>query len=64
MVQSHFILALEPLHIRGGCSLIVLVSFLMLMGTRFFIQSASLCVVRSTYGASYRHGDSQTRGFL
>ena len=44
MAESHFILGLEFLHIRG-----------VKMGTCCFILSASLCVVRPTYRASYRH---------
>ena len=36
MAESHFILGLEFLHIRGGYSFIVLFFFLMLMGTCCF----------------------------
>ena len=46
MADSLLILELMFLHIRGGCSLTVLLFFLMLVGTCCFILSASLCVVR------------------
>ena len=46
MADSQLILELMFLHIRGGCSLTVLLFFLMLVGTCSFILSASLCVVR------------------
>ena len=58
MAESLFILELEFLHIRGGCSLIVVFFFLMLVGICCFILSASLCVVRPTYRASHRHENS------
>ena len=48
MADSQLILELMFLHIRGGCSLTVLLFFLMLVGTCCFILSASLCVVRPT----------------
>ena len=48
MADSQLILELTFLHIRGGCSLTVLLFFLMLVGTCCFILSASLCVVRPT----------------
>ena len=54
MAESLFILELEFLHIRGGCSLIIVFFVLMLVGTCGFILSASLCVVRPTYRASHR----------
>ena len=47
MVDSQLILELLFLYRRVGCSLTVLLFFLMLMGTCFFILSTSLC------GASY-----------
>ena len=58
MAESLFILELEFLHIRGGCSLVVVFVVLMLVGTCCFILSASLCVVRPTYRASHRHKNS------
>ena len=60
MADSQLILELLFLHIRGGCSLTVLLFFLMLVGTCCFILSASLCVVHPTYRASHRHENSQT----
>ena len=55
MADSQLILELMFLHIRGGCSLTVLLFFNM-----FFILSASLCVVRPTYRASHQHKNSLT----
>ena len=49
MADSQWILELLFLQRRGGCSLTVLLFFLMLVGTCCFILSASLCVVRPTY---------------
>ena len=49
MADSQLILELLFLQRRGGCSLTVLLFFLMLVGTCCFILSASLCVVRPTY---------------
>ena len=46
MADSQLILELLFLQRRGGCSLTVLLFFLMLVGTCCFILSASLCVVR------------------
>ena len=46
MADSQLILDLLFLQRRGGCSLTVLLFFLMLVGTCCFILSASLCVVR------------------
>ena len=40
MADSQVILDLLLLHIRGGCSLAVLLFFLMLVGTCYFILSA------------------------
>ena len=54
MAESLFILELEFLHIRGGCSLVITFFVLVLVGTCCFIMSASLCVVRPTYRASHR----------
>ena len=54
MADSQLILELMFLHIRGGCSLTVLLFFLMLVGTCCFILSASLCVMRPTHQASHR----------
>ena len=54
MADSQLILELLFLQRRGGCSLTVLLFFLMLVGTCCFILSASLCVVRPTYRASHR----------
>ena len=54
MAESLFILEIEFLHIRGGCSLVVVFFVLMLVGTCCFILSASLCVVRPTYRASHQ----------
>ena len=51
MAESLFILEIEFLHIRGGCSLVIVFFVLMLVGTCCFILSASLCVVRPTYRA-------------
>ena len=45
MAESLFILEIEFLHIRGGCSLVVVFFVLILVGTCSFILSASLCVV-------------------
>ena len=42
MAESLFILEIEFLHIRGGCSLVVVFFVLMLVGTCCFILSASL----------------------
>ena len=47
MADSQLILELLLLQRRGGCSLTVLLFFLMLVGTCCFILSASLCVVQS-----------------
>ena len=58
MAESLFILELEFVHKRGGCSLVIVFFVLMLMGTCCFILSASLCVVRPTYRASHRHENS------
>ena len=55
MADSQLNLGLMFLQIRGGCSLTVLLFFLMFVGTCCFILSASLCVVRPTYRASHRH---------
>ena len=55
MAESLFIVDIEFLHIRGGCSLVVVFFVLMLVGTCCFILSASLCVVRPTYRASHRY---------
>ena len=55
MADSQLIVELMFLHIRGGCSLTVLLFFLMLVGTCCFILSASLYVVRPTYRASKTH---------
>ena len=41
MADSQLILELMFLHIRGGCSLAVLLFFLMLVGTCCFILSAN-----------------------
>ena len=49
IADSHLILEFLFLHIRGGCSLTVLIFFLMLVGTCCFILSASLC---KPHGAS------------
>ena len=57
MAGSQLILELMFLHTRGGCSLTVLLFFLMLVGPRCFILSASLCVVLPTYRASHWHED-------
>ena len=46
MADSQLILELLFLQRQGGCSLTVLLFFLMLVGTCCFILSASLCVVR------------------
>ena len=54
MAESRFILELEYLYIRGGCSLVIVFFILMLVGTYCFILSASLCVVRPTYRSSHR----------
>ena len=58
MVEPLFILELGFLHIRGGCSLIVVFFVLMLVGICRSILSASLCVVRPTYRASHSHENS------
>ena len=42
MAESLFILEIEFLHIRGGCSLVVVFFVLMLVGTCCFILSANL----------------------
>ena len=55
MAESLFILEYEFLHIRGGCSLVIVFFVLMLVGTCCFILSASLCVVGLTYRASHLH---------
>ena len=55
MAESLFILELEFLHIRGGCSLIIVFFVLMLVGTCCFFLCASLCVVRPTYRSAHRH---------
>ena len=60
MADSQLILELLFLQRRGGCSLTVLLFFLMLVGTCCFILSASLCAVRHTYQASHRHENSLT----
>ena len=44
MADSQLIVELFFLHIRGGCSLTVLLFILMLVGTCCFILSASLYV--------------------
>ena len=49
MADSQLILELMFLHIQGGCSLMVLLFLLMLMGTCCFILSASLCVGRTMF---------------
>ena len=49
MADSLLILELLFLHRRGGCSLTVLIFFLMLVGACCFILSASLFVVRPTH---------------
>ena len=54
MADSQLILNLLYLHIRGGCSLAVLLFFPMLVGTCCFILSANLYVVRPTYPASHQ----------
>ena len=54
MADSQLILELLFLQRRGGCSLTVLLFFLMLVGTCSFILSASLCIVRPTYREVYR----------
>ena len=46
VADSQLILELLFLQRRGGCSLTVLLFFLMLVGTCCFVLSASLCVVR------------------
>ena len=46
MADSQLILELLFLQRRGGCSLMVLLYFLMHVGTCYFILSASLFVVR------------------
>ena len=51
MADSQLILELLFLQRRGGCSLTVLLFFLMLVGTCCFILSASLCVVRPTWNS-------------
>ena len=53
MAESLFILELEFLHIRGGCSLVIVFFVLMLEGTCCFILPAILCVVHPTYQASH-----------
>ena len=58
MAESLFNLELEFLHVRGGCSLVVVFFVLMLVGTCCFILFANLCVVRPTYRASHRHENS------
>ena len=58
MADSKLVLELLFLHIRGGCSLAVLLFFLILVRTCCFILSGSLCVVRPTYQASHRHRNS------
>ena len=55
MAESLFILELEFLHLRGGCSPIIVIFVLMLVGTCCFILSASLYVVRPMYRASHWH---------
>ena len=55
MADSQLILELLFLHIKGGCSLAVLLFSLMLVGTCCFALSASLCIVRPKYRASHRH---------
>ena len=58
MADSQLILELLFLQRRGGCSLTVLLFFLMLVGICCFILSASLCVVRPTYRALMKHYQS------
>ena len=58
MAESRFIIELEFLHIRGGCSLVIVFFVLMLVGACCFILSASLCIVCPTYRASHRHENS------
>ena len=58
MIDSQLILELLFLQRRGGCSLTVLLFFLMLVGTCCFILSASLCVVRPKYRASHQQATS------
>ena len=53
MAESLFILELEFLRLRGGCSLIIMFFVLMLVGTCCFILSSSLCVVHPIYRASW-----------
>ena len=50
MADSQLILELLFLQRRGGCSLTVLLFFLVLVGTCCFILSVSLCVVRLHIG--------------
>ena len=58
MAESLFLLELEFLLIKGGCSLIIVFFVLMLMGTCCSILSSSLYVLRPTYRASDRHENS------
>ena len=62
MADSQLILELLFLHIRGGCSLTVLLFFLMLVGICCFILSASLCVVPPT--RSYVPSFTSARKFI
>ena len=60
MTESQFILGLllctyeVAVLLLYCCSLTILLFFLMLLGTCCFILSASLCLVRPTYRASFR----------
>ena len=58
IAKSQVIIGLLFLHIRGGCSLTILLFFLMLMGICCFILSARLCLVRPTHQALHRHENS------
>ena len=57
MADSQLLLELMFLHIPAGCSLTVLLFFLMLVGTCCFILSASLCVVHPTYSKIIESSD-------
>ena len=58
MADSQLISELMFLHRQGGCSLAVLIFFLMLVETYCSILSGSFCVVRPTYRASHQHENS------
>ena len=54
MADSQLILELLFLQRRGGCSLTVLLFFLMLVGTCCFILSASLCYLSVLESVSFK----------